>query len=292
MKFAQLFISILFLTLVSTLALAQVTNYLILEDIGSYKLFTGIPGRVFSGPPKQYSMTATGGVLNGAGHFSENNISYEASYRDSSSKWPSVRVEVTQHIGSDSDRWLLHEIEDAYRDDEIESLGIIIKGTRLREINGDKFISLRGSGYSWISNNVVVHISCRDLYGNKPEPLEVIQAYLQKFRSTIPSTLVLNRTHDEQWIKDEMERRLWLCDKWFVQLESDRPKLSSILKTVVDHMSVFLAYREKYFGVSGKDDASALMRYLTAKDETSIKNKLAGYKSWWNANKTGSINLP
>jgi hypothetical protein len=45
-------------------------------------------------------------------------------------------------------------------------------------------------------------------------------------------------------------------------------------------------------GMSSKDDGLALMGYLSARDETSIKNKLAGYKSWWSVNKTGSINLP
>lgn len=38
----------------------------------------------------------------------------------------------------------------------------------------------------------------------------------------------------------------------FVQLESDRAKLSSVLKTIGDHMVVFLDYREKYHGMSGR----------------------------------------
>jgi hypothetical protein len=57
-------------------------------------------------------------------------------------------------------------------------------------------------------------------------------------------------------------------------------------------MSVFLDYRQKYFGISGKDDKLALMGHLSAKDETSIKNKLTGYRAWWNVNKARVINLP
>ena len=89
-----------------------------------------------------------------------------------------------------------------------------------------------------------------------------------------------------------MERRLWLCGKWFVHLESDRSKLNSTLKTTVDHIAVFLNYRDKYYGISAKDDGLVLMGYLSAENETGIKSKLTEYRIWWNANKTKAINLP
>jgi hypothetical protein len=57
-------------------------------------------------------------------------------------------------------------------------------------------------------------------------------------------------------------------------------------------MVVFLDYREKYYGIKGRDEKSALSRYLTAKDGTSIKSKLTEYKTWWSVNKTKAINLP
>jgi len=277
-------IIILFILLFPMLSLSQdLSNYLILSDIGAFKYRPKPTKRIYG----------NSGVLISAGHFylDHDDVTYQTRYIQPEPLL-GVEVQVTQHAGADSDRWLLHEVEDGYRSNDAERLGLLTKGVRVREINGNKFISLRGSGYSWTSNNVVVEISYTDMYGNKPEPLEIIQAYLHKFSSTIPPTLVLDRTHDEQWIKDEMERRLWLSDKWFVQLESDRSKLSSILKTIVDHMAVFLNYRDKYYGISAKDDGLALMGYLSAKNETGIRSKLTEYKNWWNVNKTGSINLP
>ncbi len=202
---------------------------------------------------------------------------------------PSPTVQVTQHAGSDSDKWLLHEVEDGYRDGEMERLGLVTQGARLRDINGNKIISLRGSGYSWISNNAVIEISYTDLYGTKPEPLEIIQAYLQKFPSTIPATLVLDQAHNEQWIKDEMDRRLWLGDKWIARIETvgDLNELSSVAK----NLNVFLDYREKYYGIAATDEKKTLWEYQQAKNKAGIKAKLEEYKTWWTANKDSPINL-
>jgi hypothetical protein len=284
--------SIIFL---SSFVYAAATDYLILEGIGQYRLFTGVPGRVFSGPSSKYSQTATGGVLAAAGHFSEGDMSYEASYTEPGGKWPFIKVEVTQHAGTDSDKWLLHEVERGFRDTgNFEATPA--EDTMIRELNGNKIFFYGGGvvGYRWISNNVVINIQYTNLGGAKPEPLEVVRAYLTKFPSSIALTDndLKAKPHNEQWIKDEMERRLWLCDKWFVRLESDRSKLSSILKTIADHIVVFLDYREKYYGISGKDDKLALMGYLSAKNEAGIRAKLTAYKNWWNVNKTKSISLP
>ena len=208
----RILIVVLILMFLPAIIYADVNDYLILQDIGIYKLFTGITGRLFSGPPKKYSQTNTGGILDAADHYSENDVSYEASYTAPGSKWPFVKVEVTQHSGSDSDKWLLHEVEKGFRDsDDVEGrLGLLHKGSRIVDISNNKVFRF-WSTYRWVSNYVVVVIDYGD--PRKPEPLEVIQAYLQKFPSTIPSTLVLDKAHDVQWIKDEMERRLWLCDK-------------------------------------------------------------------------------
>jgi hypothetical protein len=79
----------------------------------------------------------------------------------------SVKVEVTQHTGGDSDRWLLHEIEDSYRDgdDNDGRLGLL-SGARvkIREINGNKIIywGLGGGNYIWISGQKVVEIKYTD----------------------------------------------------------------------------------------------------------------------------------
>ena len=260
----------------------EIDNYLIREDIGSYK-------RITKGGP-------SGNLLAGAKHFGadhtdrSNGIAY---VNDEDKMW--VDVQVTQHAGGDSDKWLLHEVEDSYRDGDTESLGLLTGSTILRKIGANRllYLGLGGGSFSWISNNVVVEISYTDLQGTKPEPLEVVQAYLQKFPSTIPANLVLDKAHDEQWIKDEMERRLWLCDKWLQQLDEGKLEQYKVLSEVVDdHLDVFLGYREKYYGISAAEDKQTLSGYLLAKNEKEIRNKLTEYKQWWAENKTKPINLP
>ena len=183
----------------------EIDNYLIREDIGSYK-------RITKGGP-------SGNILAGAKHFGADHTdrSYGIAYvNDEDKMW--VDVQVTQHAGGDSDKWLLHEVERGFRgtDDREGRLGLLHKGSRLADINNNKVFRY-WSTYRWTSNYVVIVIDYGD--PRKPEPLQVVEAYLQKFPSTIPANLVLDKAHDEKWIKDEMERRLWLCDKWFQQLD-------------------------------------------------------------------------
>jgi hypothetical protein len=269
---------------------AATNNYLILEDIGIYKLFTGIQGQAFSGPPSKYSQTNTAGVLAGADHFSENDVSYDASYTEPSSKWPFVEVEVTQHAGADSDKWLLHELDKSFR----TSLGIPGKDYGQRKINGQPILEAGYRIYRWLSGNKIINIEYTADDQNKPEPLEVVQAYLAKFPSTITS-ITLKELRSEanvtNWIKDEMGRRLWLCDKWSMQLQLGKVTQADMLSALVKNMKVFLNYRQKYFGVTADDDLSALQTYLLAKDGTSIKNKLTEYKTWWAKHKEKGIRL-
>lgn len=285
-------IIILFILLFPVLSFSQdLSNYLILNDIGAYKYRPKPTKRIYG----------NSGVLISAGHFSldHDDVTYQTRYIQPEPLL-GVEVQVTQHAGGDSDRWLPHEMEDGYRDNDDSDgrLGLLSgAGVKIREVDGNKIFywGLGGGSYSWISgNNIVIEIRYVDLQRTKPEPLTVVKAYLTKHPSviTIFDTDLKSKAHNEQWIKDETERRLWLCDKWFVQLESDRSKLSSILKTIGDHMVVFLNYREKYYGVSGENDKLTLMGYLSAKNEAGIRAKLTEYKNWWNVNKTKSINLP
>jgi hypothetical protein len=146
------------------------------------------------------------GVVGGAGHFkidhtdsicnsSYSNISEIRGLplEQAEEKSLSVKVQVTQHTGGDSDRWLLHEIEDSYRDgdDEDSRLGLFSgAGVKIREINGNKIIywGLGGGSYIWVNGQKVIEIKYTDLQRNKPEPIEVVKAYLQKFPSTITTT--------------------------------------------------------------------------------------------------------
>ena len=208
----------------------------------------------------------------------------------------SVDVQVTQHTGGDSDRWLLHEIEDSYRDPDNEDarLGLLLQATRLREINGNKIIGRRGNGYTWVSNNVVVDVSYTDLQGNKPEPLEVVQAYLAKFPSSITTTPVefKGNAYNAKWIKDEIDRRLWLCDKWNAQFQAGGVTQADLIYNLVRSMKVFLNYRQKYFGVAVDADLKLLAGYQQNKDIAAIQTKLSQYKGWWSSNKARSISLP
>ena len=236
-------------------------------------------------------------MVAGAGHFRLDHVDYACDIRYYNETLDlGVEVQVTQHVGSDSDKWLLHEVESSFRGRTKEGwLGqSLYESASIREIDGNKIFDYGYVDYRWISNYIVVYIHYTDLSGNKAEPLEVVRAYLQKFPSSI--TLTDNeakiRVHNEIWIKDEMERRLWLCDKWFLQLQIGKVELDSTLREVVDHLVVFLDYRGKYYGINPTDEKTKLQNYLISNDGTLIKNKLTEYKTWWIANKTKSINLP
>ncbi len=262
-----------------------VADYLILTDIGPYK-FVG-KGKGGHGS----------GILTQADHFGEDHTdeSYRGSYIDRAQKI-GVKIQITKHAGFDSDKWLLHELESSYRDNDNSDsrLGLLSgAGVKTREIGGNKFIywGLGGGSYSWISGQKVIEIKYTDLQRTKPEPIEVIEAYLQKHPSTIPSTFVLDQAHDVQWIKDEMDRRLWLCDKWFYQLQLEKVQQSQALQESVKSMKIFLDYREKYYGIKAAEEKNLLAGYLSTNNGTGIKNKLAEYKAWWAANKEKQINL-
>mgnify|MGYP001617340262 CR=1 FL=1 len=270
----RLVMTMLIFLLISPTYAQDISNYLITTDIGPYK-------RITKGGP-------SGNILAGADHFGldHKDAAYGISYvNDESKMW--IEVQLTQHSGSDSDKWLLHEVEDGYRKNPEQDnfRGVI------REINGNRiFTYRRGTHYSWISNNIVIDIRYTDLQKTKPEPMEIVNAYLQKHPSTIPA-MVMDKAHDEKWIKDEMERRLWLCDKWFYQLQLGKVQQKQVFDESVKSMNVFLDYREKYYGISAKDEKNLLSNYLMQNNGTGIRNKLKEYKDWWSINKGNPINL-
>ena len=252
------------------------SDYLITEDIGSYK-------RITKGGP-------SGNILAGAGHFGldHRDKSYGIAYvNDQTQMW--IEVQVTQHAGSDSDKWLLHEVERGFRDSSTLSAGMA-ESARLREINDNKIFFYGGGivAYSWLSNNIVINIQYTNLSGPKPEPLEVVQAYLAKYPSTIPA-MTIDQAHNEKWLKDEMDRRLWLGGKWMGQIKTagDLDKLSDVVK----NLNVFLDYREKYYGIEARTEKGALFTAQQNKDKAAIEAKLNEYYKWWNENKGKAINL-
>ena len=260
------------------------TDYLILQTIGQYH--SSGKGRCGNGSE----------IIGGADHFDEDHnvttcrTGYYFMQQDLA-----VSIKVEQHTGGDSDRWLLHEVEDAYRDgdDNNGRLGLLIQATRIREINGNKIIGRRGNGYRWVSNNVVIDVSYTDLQGNKPEPLEVVQAYLVKYPSSLTITDIVFKSseYNTKWIKDEMERRLWLCDKWNAQFQSGGVTQADLIKALVNNIQEFLNYRQKYYSVAAAADLKLLFGYQQNNDIASIQTKLSEYKIWWNANKGKSIRI-
>lgn len=230
----------------------------------------------------------------GAGHFAldHRDKSYGVAYvNDESRIW--VDVQVTEHAGSDSDRWLLHEVDMDFRN----YYGVPGISYGPREINGQTILedAAGGANYRWLSGNMVIMISYHDSQMTKPEPIEVVEAYLAKHPCTLPRMRLVRLRSPENrsvWIKDEMERRLWLCDKWLLQVQVGKVEIKDALQSIVKHMNVFLDYREKYYGVAKLDEKSAVWGLLEEKDGTGIKNKVVGYKNWWQLNKSRRINLP
>lgn len=268
--------------LISFISYAQsegVSDYLIVPDIGSYQ--------GSKNPTSGYGA----GVLAGAGHFylDHNDMTYRDSYFDVATR-TGAEVQVTQHPGSDADQWLLHEISRDFR----SYYGLPGESFAMREANGSTIMALGSGGwaYRWLSGNKVIHIEYTDLQMEKPEPLEIVNAYLAKHPSTLPVMTSSDlRTSDNktQWIKDEMSRRLWLCDKW---LAYDQAGANKIVDELVDHLTYFLRYREKYYGVSAKADLILLDGYKQADNKAAIETKLAEYKTWWVNHKKDSISLP
>ena len=92
---------------------------LILEDIGNYRLprtsvdiFTG----EISPITQPYRVARGSGILGPTGHFEDHEDKTYSTYYINDAHDYTVTVQVTLHAGSEWDRrWLLHEVEDAYR---------------------------------------------------------------------------------------------------------------------------------------------------------------------------------
>jgi hypothetical protein len=271
--------------LASPAALADGTaaDYLITNDIVAYQKFT--------------KGGSSGDYLDATGHFSE--VNEEAAYGIiylSKQYHMRVNANVSVHGGTDNDRWLLHEVEKRFRAEELGNQ--IESGASIRAIGSYTIFfyehpTLGGADYQWISaNNIVVSVSCNACNEpGKPEPLEVVQAYLAKHPSTITLTdaQLKSHAHSVQWLRDEMERRVWLAEKWLPLAKGDNSKVEN----VVDNLIEFLKYRDKYLGKSGKNDAIELGKYNNNKDIESLEKKLKSLREWWNDHKTESLsNVP
>jgi len=88
-----------------------------------------------------------------------------------------------------------------------------------------------------------------------------------------------------------MDRRLWLCDKWFMQLQLKKTEEKDVYHGCVKSMNIFLDYRAKYYGIKALDEKNLLSGYLNTNNGAGIKSNLTEYKNWWTVNKEKQINL-
>lgn len=245
------------------------------------------------------------GVVGGADHFKLDHVDSICNGRysnlseirglpleEAEEKSLSVHVEVTQHTGGDSDKWLLHEVDADFR----TYYGIPGKSYGPEKIEGQTILvdSAGGNDYRWLSGNKIIKIEYIDLQMTKSEPLEVVKAYLAKNPSTIaPFTLqeLRNSANVTKWIKEEIDRRLWLCDKWNAQSQAGSVRQADLIYNLLRSMEVFLNYRQKYYGVAAKSDLEALFDYKQKNDVASIQTKLKEYKTWWAKHKDKRIRL-
>jgi hypothetical protein len=192
----------------------------------------------------------------------------------------------------DSTQWLSHEIDKGFRD----YYGIPSMSYSPRQIDGQTVLvdAVGGRYYRWLSGSKVVAIEYHGSLTQLPEPLGVVRAYLAKHPSMIPAMTIAqlrSPANKTAWIKDEMDRRLWLCDKWFMQLQLKKIEEKQVYQEAVKSMKVFLDYREKYYGIKTADDKNLLEGYLVQNNGTGIKAKLTEYKNWWGLNKDKPISL-
>ncbi len=280
--------SILFLVVIvaTSLIAGELNDYLILSNIGDYVFMDRIA----------HEYSGNSGVLIGAGHFDldHTDMSHETRYVHPVTIL-GVQVQITQHADSPSDQWLLHEVERGFRErDTLE--GTVQDQAMVREIDGNKVFFYGGGivGYRWLSSNVVVSISYNNMSGPKPEPLEVVQAYLAKHPSTITLTdaEVKSTEHTKQWLRDEMERRLWLCEKWLPYAKDGEGDLKSEFRNIYDNLDTFIKYRGKYMGeVAENDEKLAIINAFTSLDPNNVEQKVQEYREWWNEHKDDDITL-
>lgn len=269
-------------------------EYLILNDIGSYKRLVktwdlsgnekAIPGYWISKGP---------GVLIYVKHFWDHvDYTYETVYEHESTDGY-AEVQVTQHAGGESDRWLLHELEGTQRfsSDDQGLLGMLEWGTVLIKVNGQRVMFVDGK-FKWLSGNKVISVTYE---AGETEPEEVFQAYLAKHPSTITMTdsEMKSVAHTQKWIMDEIERRLWLNDKGLEAYANGKTEKSDLFDSLHKNSELFLRYTNKYLGRSMKSDLEEVDNYgYLTKDLEGLKKKHAEFKAWWAMHKLDTPDVP
>lgn len=271
-------------------AYAAVSDYLILQDIGPYRIDRpqkDMPGEPPWGGPRIYQLAE----LKSSYHFQDHiDTVYKAMYLGGTEGIAAPTVFVTHHAGGDSDRWLLHEMELTMESADKDEFGRRAKSAVLRKINNNAVFCSPGRNgkYAWVGNKITVLIE----YGHmedanrQAEPTEIVEAYLKKFPSTIPLDYPFNEaSHDDDRARTEVNRRLWLSEKWLAHIQPNDPELHGKLAEVVDCIKEIVTYRERFYRDISRDSAkketSLLSELLQRSDEEAIRSKLGEYSSWW-----------
>jgi hypothetical protein len=256
------------------------SDVLVTADIGSYKASK----RPFCG--------SGSGILAGADHFEldHTDTACGISYFDVSTRL-GVKVEVTLHT---STQWLGHEVEDGYRDgdDSDGRLGLLSgESVKIRDLDGHKIFywGLGGGSYTWMSGtSTVVEIKYTDLQRTKPEPLEIVRAYLAKYPSSITMTdaELKSASHTESWLRNEMERRVWLMEKWAGVGSADVLKQAEAERAILEHAEVFSKYMHKYLGDSPNEMIKGFFLASRPFNWTRLTAEVGKLRAWWDANKS------
>src|SRR5574340_117955 len=115
----------------------DVSTYLIMGDIPPYQRVTQVIDMItekLKTIPGYSVYDNFSGTLAGADHFSldHTDTTYETDYQSDALKL-GANVQVTRHAGGESDKWLLHEIEDRYRDgDDSDGRLVLLSGAGVK----------------------------------------------------------------------------------------------------------------------------------------------------------------
>lgn len=268
-------------------AFAAVSDFLILRDIDNYRLITQkkdmLTGKILDA--QGYIIWRNPGIFAEASHFGldHKDITYETSYDKGGSI---IDVQITQHQGSESDRWLLHEMEDRFRSENDLNLTYVSKNP-LTDVDGN-WIWHTKDRYEWLSDYTVISIQVANPTDIEIEPLDLLKAYLKKFPSTISLTpdKIGRVSHTLKWLSDEMERRLWLCEKWLEQGEKSKTGHKNVLYEATKNIEIFLTYQHKYYKSDITENEKSLLKgYIDQNNESALMSKVKTYKNWLQANR-------
>lgn len=262
-----------------------VNNYLILQDIGDYKLRKkrkNILTKQIKITPGYTIKVGKGvgyherGILAG-GHLmpDHEDVFYKAEYTKDIDN--DAYVFVVRHNGGESDKWLQFELVGRFmagKQGKEKILTADIDGNKvLTNIKRD-YTQYEDVTYGWLHNDVVITILYDRKIGQTNKPSEIISAYLKKFPSTIQPVDI------KKWKQDRVVYTLWLGKKWLEQIENIELVNDKILRVAMSEMFSYLRFREEQYNIKALDDKKKLWKLYLAKDLPQINKFVADNEQW------------